>query len=160
MPLISDSGNTRSTFPTTLDNFVNKVDGVSLNSVIDAEIWNKITTAILRCEEHTQKVVHFATDGSRRRLLLQTTTVVTGTPEFFLTTFTLTPPQMAFLGNNLTRPGNFFIADAYKYSGNEAYYTNIGFTEPNQVIVRVRRIPPSSDVQAGTYHIRLTILGL
>jgi hypothetical protein len=160
MALISDPTNTRSVFPNNLDSFANKADGVSINNVIDAEIWNKINTAILRCQEHTQKIVHYATDGSRKRLILQTTTVVASTPEEFLTTFTLNTNQMAFLGNDLARPGNFFIASAYKYSGNEAYFTNIALNEPNQVIVRTRRIPPSSDVQAGTYFVRLTILGL
>lgn len=160
MALISDGSNTRSVFPNNLDSFTNRADGVSINNVIDAEIWNKINTAILRCQEHTQKVVHYVSDGSRKRLILQAQSVVASTPSLLLTTFTLNAAQMTFLGNDLTRPGNFFIASTYKYAGNEAYYTTVGFTDPNRVIVRTRRIPPSSDLTAGTYFVRLTILGL
>jgi hypothetical protein len=161
MALISDPGNQRSTFPTTLDTFTNPVDGVALPSVVDAELYNKAKTAILRAQEHTQKCARFVDGGIRRKLSLRSVVTVTGSVSIASTVLTLTSAQMLYLRNQPFRLGNQIFASVSRHdaSGNE-YYTNIEPIEPNQIRVWWDRMDQDLDVTAGQYVTQVTIIGV
>lgn len=161
MPLISDPGNQRSTFPTTVDSFTTRADGVGLPNVVNAEDYNKTTTAILRAQEHNQKVIHFTDGKSRRKLTIRATVNLPGSVGLADTTLTLTPAQMLFLRNQPFQAGNILLASVIRPdgAGNE-YYTNIEPIEPNQVKIYWDRLTQDSSVTAGNYVVHFTVIGV
>jgi hypothetical protein len=160
MANISDPDNTRSIFPTGIDNFASNVDGFGSASADNAEIWNKIETAIYRTERHVQKIVQVVGGPDRKRLRLEQVVTVPATTGFALATFTLTAPQLAFLSQQPWGFGSFLIADAYSKDTDLSFSCDVFPEEPNKVRVRFKRLTPSNTIPAGKYLVKLSIMGL
>jgi hypothetical protein len=158
MPDIDDPSNTRSSFPTSLDSWTSYINGVGANSVIDAETWNKITSAILRAERHNQKIVHFFDSADRKRVALSGITTLGAPAAGFTHTFTLSAAQLSLLSNQLQHPLNMFNADAFRLDDSTDCSCEISLTT-TQVKVLVRRQDITGNLPAGDYLVRLTIFG-
>jgi hypothetical protein len=158
MPLINDNANTRSIYPRTLDAFPAKTNGVGSNSVIDANTWNNIESALYRLQSHTQKTVLFFDSADRHRVCVSgTTTISTGAS---LATLLLTPTaaQLAFLNGGVQRSGAMIIADVVSLNNSDDCTANVTLGT-SSVTVTIFRTDPTQTFTGGSYLVNVTILG-
>lgn len=168
------SGSFASSFPNRLDSFTRFRNGTGLDSVLNANIWNKMLSASYRLEVHNQFIVRAggeeSTPRGRKRLFKLATHETLGTSTGFSVTIQLTAAEMKFMGNKPFRVGNLIMADVYALSGAAAgnYFVATcfpnGSINPSGLNISVTRIEPelrfTASVPAGIFRICLTIIGL
>jgi hypothetical protein len=159
MALVDDAGNVRSIFPLTVDTFTARVNGGGNNSIIDAETWNRIETAILRAQRHDQSIPHFFDAADRQRVCLSGTTTITSGNTGYTHVLSMTTNQRNQISNQLLEPRVMVIADAFCLTTSTDLTTEVALISPGSVSVTVKRVDPTQTLPAGTYLTRVTVLG-
>ena len=159
MPLINDNGNTRSIYPLALDSFPAKVNGVGSNSVIDANTWNNIESALYRVQSHTQKTILFFDSADRHRVCVSgTVNISPGASTATTVISSFSAAQLAFLNGGIQRTGAIILVDVVSLENDDDCTAN--FTPGLGVLtVDVFRTDPTQTFTGGLYLINVTILG-
>jgi hypothetical protein len=151
---------TSSSFPDSIDNLPLYENGTGARSTITATTWNARRRSLRAAQNHAQQAVHVVGPADLKRITLSSD-VTPSAGASFTTTFTLSAAQVALLGGQPFRLGNQYYADCYRLDATESLQTLIGFTSPNQVQVKVKRLDPAQTIAgSATYRVRLTIMGL
>lgn len=160
MANINDVGNTRSTFPTTVDTWSYYVNSEEEESVINAEIWNKIETAILRTQEYNQTAPRVVNSEPRKIVSKRSTVVVPAPVASQNVTITLSASETRFLKDPYIT-GSLVLVNARKIAGTEDYVrarwkpvpgSNPGF------LITIQAFDPDNNISAGTYEVDLTVI--
>lgn len=166
MALISDNSNQRSVAPSGIDVFTKYSNGTGVNNVINAEIWDKLETAIYRTQSHGQNVLHVdANVGFRnqRRITIAATGLVSAPSATVTFNVPFTALQSGLFSNSPFQIFNSIFVNVRALTGTTAAYfvTYQPYVSAgvNGVLVTIQNMDLVTNVAAGLYHISVTVTG-
>lgn len=160
MALINDPTTTRSVYPRALDVLPSYTNGGGINSVINAETWDNIESALYRLQSHSQTIPLFFDSADRHRVCVSGTVFVaaSGSVAAQLVLANFTAAQLAFLNGGTTRSGSLIVADVIALNTNDDCTTNVSLGT-GLVSVTFRRTDPSQTLSIGNYLVMVTVFG-
>lgn len=157
MALISDPGNNRSTFPTTVDSFTLVEDGHSSASAVDAEDFDQLATSILRSQEWGQKITHVVGSHDLKQITISAVVTVTGTPASKSGNITIAADKLVFFPEPW-RAGIMLIPTVHS-PVNRGVRISAKFTPRNVINYKFDDVDPSASLANGDYTLSFLIIG-